>query len=167
MNTIEDIYKNGEDYIALLNQFAEKFQLQGKALVDHIGYKCASKEEYEHLKSIFENNSNYIYQSMISSRRIAIIRLANPISTLLGEIKFFELSDQKPDLSFKSGYDHVEVSPVSSYAELVSYIQEQGLSGEASNKPHHSTHNFRVTEDFIIKIESEPLLEKIKAQEMF
>ena len=164
---IEDFYSVGQERISLINDFAQKHQLEDKALADHIGYKCESTPVYEQMRSLFETNSTYIYQSIISERRISIIKLKKPFVTSLGEINYLELSDQKPDGSQKNGFDHVEIYPTGmSFGELVQFVQMQGETGEASIKPHHSTHNFSLAPGFTLKIEPCELIQKIKVEEM-
>ena len=165
--TIEAFQNAGQMKITLLNDFAEKYQLQGKAIADHIGFKCESKEVYEKMRQLFESHSTFIYQSIISDRRISIIKLAQPFETALGEVSYLELSDQKPDGSQKNGFDHIEIYPEGmAFDELVQYIQEQGEAGKSSIKPHHVTHNFTLADGFILKIESCELVQKIKDEEM-
>ena len=165
--TIEDFYSAGQERVSLINDFAEKYQLGGKALADHIGYKCDSTAVYEQMRSLFETNSTYIYQSLISERRISIIKLKKPFVTMLGEISYLELSDQKPNGSQKNGFDHVEIYPSEmSLEKLVQFVQTQGERGEASIKLHHSTHNFSLIPGFTLKIESCELIQKIKDEEM-
>jgi predicted metalloenzyme YecM len=167
MNTIEKFYEDAKKFVEVLNAFAERNEMQTLAVVDHIGYKCSSKEMYEEWRAIFETNSVYQYQSIISERRISIIKLATPLKTILSEIKYLELSDQKPDGSQKDGFDHVEVYPVGiSYDELVRGLEENGNEVEEVKKPHHHTHNISLREDFKLKIEPEALMIKIQREEM-
>jgi predicted metalloenzyme YecM len=167
MNTIEKFYKDSEKFVEVLNAFAERNEMQTLAVADHIGYKCSSKEVYEEWRAIFEMNSVYQYQSIISKRRISIIKLTTPLKTILGEIQYLELSDQKPDGSQKDGFDHVEVYPAGiSYDELVHELEENGNNVQEVKKPHHSTHNISLREDFKLKIEPEALMTKIQREEM-
>ena len=167
MFSIEEIRITAAPYVQLVNKFGEKYQLRGMVTADHLGYKCASKESYERLRTLFEQESNYIYQSIISNRRISIICLREPIVTSLGSVSCLELSDQKPDGSQKEGFDHIEIFPsFCTFEELVTAIQNSGERGERSVKPHHTTHNFRLAPEFLLKIEPCALIEKIKNEEM-
>ena len=94
MQTVEDIFHQAEIFIELFNNFATKHNLEGRIIPDHICYKCESKESFETLRALFEAESEYMYQSIISGRRIAVIRFKESIQTSVGPIYFLELSDQ-------------------------------------------------------------------------
>src|SRR5689334_22842477 len=81
--------------VTVFKKWAES--LKPSAIADRIGYKCHSAEEFERIRRSFEQESCFIYQSIISGRRIAVIRMKRVIATPLGEICFLELSDQKHD----------------------------------------------------------------------
>ncbi|MEN9560736.1 MAG: YecM protein, partial [Candidatus Parcubacteria bacterium] len=120
MKTIEEFYVEAGKFVTIFDTFAEKHDLVGRAQADHLCYKCDSKDSFERIREMFEGASEYIYQSIISRRRIAIIRLKKGIGTDLGIINFIELSDQKPDNSQKDGFDHIEAYAVGrSYEEMI------------------------------------------------
>src|SRR5665213_2804314 len=120
MENIEEFYSESEKYVALFDAFAAKHHLVGRAQADHLCYKCGSKESFEKLRELFESASEYIYQSVISNRRIAIVRFKKGIETSLGTIHFLELSDQKPDRSQQGGFDHIEAYATGrTYNEMV------------------------------------------------
>ncbi len=164
--TIETLHAESERFVALFDSFAKKHTLKGRAQADHICWKCASKESFESMRAMFEDESDFIYQSIISKRRIAYIRLKKGIETELGTIYFLELSDQKPDGSQKEGFDHIEVYPLSlSYDDMIKEfeVSETVIKVE---RPHHTTHDIVLGEGFIFRCEHEALLDKIKASEM-
>lgn len=82
INKISDFYLESEKYIELFNNFVDKHNFVNRTEADHICYKCGSKESFEKIKSILEYESDYIYQSIISKRRIAYIRLKKGIETI-------------------------------------------------------------------------------------
>lgn len=137
------------------------------AVADHVGYRCASAEEFEQLRALFEHESDFMYQSIISKRRIAIIKLKQGIETPLGTISFLELADQKLDGSQTSGFDHIEIYPVTgSVEDLVATFAASGVSFEETVRPHHTTYDLVVNESCKVRIEAEPLISKIKREEM-
>lgn len=137
------------------------------AIADHICYKCGSAEEFERTRAIFESESAYIYQSIISSRRIAIVKFLKPIPTVLGDIWFLELSDQKPDGSQRSEFDHIEIYPtVGSMEGLAEDLGSKGTVIEKIVRPHHTTFDVIVEGSFKVRIEPEPLVTKIVRDEM-
>lgn len=166
MNTLEEFFKGAEKYIEIYNAFAEKHALASRAQSDHICYKCGSTESFEHIRELFERNSEYMYQAIISKRRIAIVRFKEGIETSLGIINFLELSDQKPDGSQEEGFDHIEAYPLGrSYEEMVEEFEktEEVIKVE---RPHHTTHDINIGEGFLFRCTEGPLIEKIKREEM-
>jgi predicted metalloenzyme YecM len=166
IKTIEDFVTGIKPYVDKINVFAQKHSLLDAAKVDHFGYKCASKDSFESMREMFEQNSEFVYQSIISARRIAYIKLKKPISTKLGDILFIELQDQKPDGSQKEKYDHVEAYAMEiPYDEMVKKISELDTVVEIK-RPHHSTHNVDLGDGFSFSCTHGPLLNKIKESEM-
>lgn len=165
--TIEAFYAESEEYIAVFNAFAQKHDLEGNAAADHICYKCSSRESFEEMRQMLEQESEYIYQSIISNRRIAYVRFKKGIETALGTIFYLELSDQKPDGSQKEGFDHIEVySLTSSYDEMVLNLARSEKVVHVE-RPHHTTDDIDIQEGFLFRCTQGPLIEKIKKTEMF
>ncbi|MEI7741695.1 MAG: VOC family protein [bacterium] len=165
MNTTETFCGESGRYIVAF----ENWVLAHKpdAIADHICYKCDSTREFESIRTIFEPESGLIYQSIIAGRRIAIIKLPTPITTSLGDIKFLELSDQKPDGSQTSGFDHIEIFPrTGTMEELVASLESSGAKFEKVVRPHHTTFDTTIFESFKIRLEPESLIAKIKREEM-
>lgn len=157
MHTIADQFKT----------WVQQYALEDKITADHFGYKCVSSEEFETHRAIFEKDSAYIYQSVIAGRRIAIIKLKKPIETICGPLYYFELSDQKPDGSQKSGFDHLEFFPKErSVEEAVEYLKNKGVPVTKVERPHHVTYDMPLTDTYKIRIEREGLIQKIVREEM-
>ena len=135
--------------------------------IDHICYKCDSREEYEQLRALFEYDDSFIYQSIISKRRIAVIGFAQPLISQYGDIWYLELSDQKPDGSQKSSVDHIElISSQVGYSELLQRFSLPDLVIEENIKPHHSTHDIVFPNGVKIKLSHGKLVDKIYRDEM-
>jgi predicted metalloenzyme YecM len=137
------------------------------ATADHICYKCSSTEEFEQIRKLFESASTFIYQSIISNRRIAIIKFLEPIQTSLGPIWFLELSDQKLDGSQKSEFDHIEIYPnTGTMDELAASLESKGQAFEKIIRPHHTTHDTFIEGSFKVRLEPDVLIGKIKREEI-
>ncbi|MEI6510904.1 MAG: VOC family protein [Candidatus Uhrbacteria bacterium] len=137
------------------------------AIADHLCYKCSSRDEFESIRSLLETSSAFVYQSIISNRRIAIIKFLTPIPSALGAIWFLELSDQKPDGSQASGFDHVEIYPTGgTMDELAIDLEAKGTVVEKVVRPHHTTYDIVVRGTFKVRIEPDALVAKIKRDEM-
>lgn len=168
MKDIESFYSEAEPLIKAFNDFVEKFDLAGKAAPDHICFKCDSNDEFQRIRAILEPKSTFIYQSYISGRRIAKFRLKWGFQTFLGLISVVELSDQKEDNSQTSSFEHIEIYPTSlDYEELVKLLMEKGADLMKKERPHYTTYDMRLGEEYEIKLTHEPILEKIKREEMF
>lgn len=154
-----------------------------KAAPDHFCYRCRDGGEYEAIRARFEERSRFIYQSIISGRRIAVIGLADPVSTPLGDLRVLELSDRKPSGEDRSGYDHVEIYPtegdLDALAGLLNGVRLRAFdvgtmsAFERKGRPHHATWDAKLAfdplridrKDLILRLTAEPLVAKI-AQEM-
>lgn len=166
MQNLEDFYTGAQSLVAKFDAFAAKHTLHSIARADHLCYKCGSAEEFERIRAIFEQESEYLHQAIISKRRIAYIKLKKGVETALGSVLFLELSDQKPDNSQQGGFDHIEVYPTAmSYEEMVARLQsvEEVVKVE---RPHHTTHDINMGEGFLFRCTHGPLIEKIKESEM-
>lgn len=149
------------------DDFIRNCDLLGKVSADHICVKCSSNEVYERERKLFEFDSRFVYQSIISKRRISIIGLSKGLATVVGNLNFLELSDQKPDGSQKDCVDHIEIIPAGiSYEELISKVKTKGYSVIESIKPHHSTYDVILPSGFMIRLSQEMLVNKIKRDEL-
>jgi predicted metalloenzyme YecM len=166
IKTIDDFYSEAEKSVKIFDAFVKKHSVQNKIKVDGICYKCGSRETFERIRALFENHSKYIYQSIISKRRLAYIKLNRNIETTLGLISFLKLSDQKPDNSQTEGFDHIEVYPaIISYDEMVKTLSKSEKVVRVE-RPHHSTDDIEITSDFLIRCSEGPLILKIRDSEM-
>ncbi len=165
LKDLDDFYSQSKNIVEAFEKFETEVGLKEIAVADHICYKCSSSEEFETTRSFFESQG-FLYQSIISKRRIAVIKLEKSIDTSLGTIQYLELSDQKPDGSQKSGFDHIEIYPKGVTVEMLAEkILDTGRMGKKVERPHHTTYDFPL-DNFLVRIESEALIEKIKFQEM-
>lgn len=165
IDTVSAFLEAAKPFITLFDTWAERYEPQ--AVADHICYKCSNTQEFEQLRALLETSAGFLYQSIISQRRIAIIELPEPLTTVLGDIWYLELSDQKPDQSQTSGFDHIEIFPVQgTVGELAMCLERQGMHLERIVRPHHTTIDGWIEKPFKIRLEDERLVEKIKREEM-
>lgn len=164
MNDLESFFTESQSSVEAFNAWAEKSKPAAKA--DHICFKCADAAEFERLRMMLEMQSTFVYQSIISKRRISVIKFLQPIQTALGEIWFLELADQKPDSSQVSGFDHIEIYPTSgTYEELAQQLSTT-VTFDKVVRPHHTTYDAKIFGEFKVRLEEEPLVDKIKREEM-
>lgn len=168
---IDDLRSFMEEAERAVRDFSEwASELKPIATADHVCYKCVDAEEFARIRALFENSDSYLYQSWISGRRIAVIRLPESIATALGPIAFLELSDQKPDGSQQSGFDHVEIVPLSRYDDkgsemLAEWCGARGTSFTKADRPHHVTYDAVLSGGLKVRIEPERLVDKIMRDE--
>ncbi len=151
-----------------------------RAIIDHAGYKCASHSEYKKIRGLFMSQQQqygiWAYESYISNRKITYVRLKHPIvlNTKHGkiEINYLEIQDQKPDSSQVSGIDHIEILPKEKVTQelLIEELRLFQYNVILGGKAHHVTYDFEIpylnNKNLLVKIPKEPLVEKIKRDEM-
>ena len=161
----DDFYSQAKEAVKTFNDFISRYDLAGSVVADHICYKCSSSKVFEDIRSVLEFDSKWVYQAIISGRRTATIRTKETLETIAGNIILVELSDQKPDGSQKDGFDHIEIYPVAiSYEELVSKLKSQDLKVEEVVRTHHTTHDIKLENGFIIRLTRESLVNIIKKE---
>jgi predicted metalloenzyme YecM len=164
MQDLAMFFQAAERALLRFQVWAEPFAETAQA--DHVCFKCASSGEYEAIRRLFEPESVFVYQSIISKRRIAVIKFLRPLASVLGDIWFLELSDQKPDQSQVSGFDHVEIYPRQGSVErLATQLEATGVRFEKVVRPHHTTFDADIGEGFRVRLEEERLVEKISREE--
>ena len=165
VENIHSFFKEAQNFVEKFNEWANTYKPNASA--DHICYKCGDRAEFEQLRTLFERESEFIYQSIISERPITVIKFKKALESALGPITYLELSDQKPDGSQKSGFDHIEIYPNDGSMEsLADTLEKQGVHFEKVIRPHHTTFDTVIFDHFKVRLESEPLVEKIKRDEM-
>lgn len=165
--SLEAFYEAAKPFVVQYNNWLEQHAFRLSIVPDHICYKCSSSQEFERMRQLFEKAGTYMFQSFISGRRIAIIKLYNNIETRRDYIRYLELSDQKSDGSQVSGFDHIEVYPASETVEsLVCELAKNHVHFQISKREHYTTYNLTLEGGFKLRIEPEPLIAKIKREEM-
>ncbi len=164
IQSLDQFFQQARESVATFDAWVATFVPD--AIADHLCYKCSSRDEFDGLRALFETDSTYLYQSIISNRRIAIIKFLAPIPSALGDIWFLELSDQKPDGSQESGFDHVEMYPTGGTMDALAIeLEAKGAVVEKVVRPHHTTYDIVVQGTFKARIEPDALVEKIKREE--
>ena len=167
MMTLDQFLLQAKEKIAIFNTFISTHQLENMIIADHIVYKCASSEYFETIRRLLEAHADYVYQSVISERRIAVIKLTQPVITECGTMRFLELADQKPDGSQQNGFDHLECYPTqNTVEEIVTYFADKEISVNKVVRPHHTTYDTSLADNFKLRLETEPLINKIVREEI-
>ena len=152
--------------------------LRSEVLVtaDHLSYKCREFREYDELRSRFEEYADggwrgcrFIYQSIISGRRVSVIGLTEGIRTPFGDLRVLELAEPKTMAADPGGFDHVEVfSPFVGIDQLAELFRRSGQPFVKKERPHHMTWDARIPvdpssgrPDVTVRLTDEPLAAKI------
>ena len=162
---VSAFYEGARNAVEMFDRFLSDYDLRVAVVADHICYKVSSPENFERMRRVFEGENKWLYQAIISGRRIATIRTHQTLETSAGGINLVELSDQKPDGSQTDGFDHIEIYPtLITYRELVAHLKGRGLNVREIVRPHHTTHDIALDNRFIIRLTSDRLAEKIKSE---
>lgn len=170
ITSLSNFYEQAGAVVVVLDVLMTR-QLRTLLCADHISYKCAHRDEFERIRWLFEDEGASHWTARVSGRSISYIILPKPIPTALGNIRYLELSDQKPDGSQKSGFDHIEVYPLDCdrpLEEIVLLLNALGVSKVSfTNRPHHPTYDLVINEaGFELRLEKEALIETIVRREI-
>lgn len=146
------------------------------ATADHLSYKCREVLEYDELRSRFEEHDaggwrgcRFMYQSIVSGRRVSVIGLTDRLRTPFGDLRVLELAEPKPMSADPGGFDHVEIfSPSVGADELALRLRRSGAPFVKKERPHHVTWDAKIPvdpssgrRDVTIRLTDEPLAAKI------
>lgn len=172
-------YANAEDFLydarpAMedTGRFILRNGLERKVAVDHISYKCSTRDEYEEIRHFFESGGCWNFETLISGRSVSTIRIrGDPLEhfrTVSGEVSILQLSDQKTDNSQTGQFDHVELYPTVDYDKLMKELKESyGLPINTVPREHHTTCDVVLPDSgLVIKFTRQRLVDKIRNEEL-
>lgn len=172
IQTFEDFSREAGSFLSFLcmQPHVQTLAHQEVASADHVSYKCGSHETFETIRRILEQGqvSKWSYQSPIAGRSIAYFRLHASFPSPFGDVFYVELADQKPNGSQHDGFDHMEIYPIPSlsYDALVNRTIGIFPNIRKVERPHHTTWDAILEGGAILRLTGEPLVEKIKREEM-
>ena len=76
--------------------------------VDHIAYRTTSAEDYEKLKNDLFTYGEALSEKIIRDRRVAIMKLHEPLQYKGMQIRFFEILAPAKDNVYRKGLEHAE-----------------------------------------------------------
>lgn len=168
IRSVKEFFDGAQVSIQKFNQFIRGdgarnlSEMRAMVRADHISYKCDSQELFEQIRKFFEfnGNSSWIQQEIISKRRIALIQTNVYLQTEIGAIRLLELSDQKPDMSQKKGFDHIEVYPIMDLKTVMDHFMQK-LGAVREVRPHHTTYDISIDDEFKVRLSETSMMEKI------
>ena len=163
-----NLAKMCEPAVTQLEYFCETYGLVGLVKADLVAVKCSSGKIYEARRAQHEEDSRFLYQSIVSNRRIAVIGLREAIKTSVGDIGCLEILDQKPGGSQIDRLTHVGIVPAGiSYDELISKLKEGGANVTEIERPHgYAACDVLLPTGFSIRVQKEALIDRIKREEI-
>lgn len=100
------------NFIPFLDSFFEqihlvKLDVSGLPL-DHIAYQASTRQDYEQHLSEFSALGELVSQEVIGGRRVAVVKLDNPLIYNNYAIQALELIEPRADQQCESGFQHAE-----------------------------------------------------------
>jgi|SRR3989344_6884853 len=169
-DTVFNNYLDFCDHVALeamlVRAFITKHKLGGQVLIDHICYRCHSKDWYDYVSKMLahEDVSNFAHQVWLSGRRVNYFGFVKPIEVGHGHIRYAEVQDAKPLDVEESRFHHIEIYPASAadaFGELVAFLKAAGENLVFKPRPHHDTYDVTLEGKLIVRISQGPLVKKI------
>lgn len=104
--------RNNLDFSSFLDSFFEQIRrssldISGLAL-DHIAYQASTKQDYEHLLPEFSALGELVSEEIIGGRRVAVVRLEEPLLYKEYRIPALELIEPKEGQNCRSEFQHAE-----------------------------------------------------------
>ncbi len=131
---------------------------------DHICYRCATHESYKELFDDLSQKAKLRNVAKFNDRDIAIFELPLKFETPYGVIPLLELCDQKPNLSQKERFDHIEfaVKDKKQYWTVLGQFQKlyPNLIEKQSND--RGTFEIKIADDMTFIVQVEPLMNTIE-----
>lgn len=148
--------------LAPVNAWANAKGILGNVRADHIGFTCASDDEFRAMMERQAQEFAWVHTVLLSGRLVAYAKLRASAASAFGPVHFVEISAQKPDGSQASRFNHLEVACGGMKMEtVVAHWRTRGVTGMPSGRIHHPTYDIVLDGGFEIRIEPEPLVEKI------
>lgn len=151
-----------------LNNFCQVDGLQDLVKADLVCIKCSSHDVYESRRNYYDLDSRFIYQAVVSDRRIALVGLKEGIPTSVGDIRLLEIIDQKSDNSQIDCLSHIAIVPTGiSYDDLLVKLKENNAHTEDKSRGDgYVATDVVLPTGFRIRIEKESLLDRVKRVEI-
>lgn len=153
--------------VAQFNEFCELNALIGLIQADYMCIKCSDADIYEGRRLEYEEVSSFMYQSLVSGRRVALFRLTESIATKVGDIKYLMLCDQKSDGSQDDRVAYFEVvATPGNYETVVEKLKAREVPVKETVRPHFTSYDATLPTGFTVRIAKEAIIDKIKREEV-
>lgn len=134
--------------------------------IDHVAYKNSNTENYEKVRKDF-GKEVFIYESVISNRRIAISKFRDPVKVEGKIIKYIEIFEPKPDKITEDKLDHIEIiSNNLDYESFVKIFEDSGVELTFEDKGYDRFYAFNTDKGYEVKLSDHKIVDKIYKEEM-
>ncbi len=133
-------------------------------VIDHLGYRTISKDEYETTKMKFSELGEFLPEVVIRDRRIAIIRLTSPFVYQNYTIEALEILEPAEDNQFSSGFEHAEFVVNKDLSQIMKDYPQLNWNTKALKRVNNPELILSLGENMAIKFHKITILEARKIQ---
>ena len=128
--------------------------------MDHIGYQASSGEDYEHLKTEFDQIGTLMSEKIVGGRRVGIYRFHEPLRYKQYINTAIELIEPKPDQICPSALEHVEFV-IDNFESFMHQYPEVTWDTSAITQPDFPMIKLKLSGSTQVKFHLTPVLEII------
>lgn len=106
-------------------------------LIDHLGYQTDSRDDYADKLKIAEQAGSLVRESIVGGRRVAIIKLYEPLHLKEQDINAIEVIEPKEGQQVDSAWEHAEYLAPQSLEDFVASYPELDWDTSALNREEY------------------------------
>ncbi len=157
---------NWQTFIAALLAELKKLNVDVSSYqLDHLAYRTTSKQEYEETKEEFKKLGELMPEATIRHRRIAIIKLKEPLTYQNYRIEALELLEPAEGDQFRTGFEHAEFVVSQKLSDLLEKYPQLDWNTKALARVNNPELGLRLGDNLGVKFHKLPILEVRKIQE--
>ncbi|MBP7928265.1 VOC family protein [Patescibacteria group bacterium] len=161
MQTSSNYLENVNAFLDLLIQEATSVGIDVQDLkIDHIAISTGTSEEYEKTLPELLANGTLVNEAIISNRRVAVIKLNDPIGYKNSQITAVELIEPKKGETTKTGWEHAEFL-VNSYDTILKKYPELLWDTKDMQRENFSRIKLKLPSGLEIKFLDTPVLASV------
>ncbi|MFZ5424922.1 MAG: VOC family protein [Patescibacteria group bacterium] len=152
-----------------LNEFIPKVEATGIDVsnlnLDHVAYQASSSEDYEKIKPLFEEVTDYTHEAIVGGRRVGVFKLKQPIFYKGNKIVAIELIEPKEGQICKSAWEHAEYVLTEDYKEFINKYSDLNWNTSSIDRNIYSHLKLQLDSENQVKFHLHDILETIKLEE--
>jgi uncharacterized protein len=131
--------------------------------IDHIAYSAASSDEYEKMLPKYSNEGNLVKEATISNRRVAVIKLVQPIKYKDYSVDVIEIIEPIENQESISGWEHAEFL-VQDYDEVLKKYPDLAWNTKHKDSPNFSRIKLTLPSGLEVKFLDTPVLVSVETE---